>query len=337
MKILKAAILIFLLSSFSLASEEIRAGLTADTNKVLIGVPINLKIELSGPESLKFTWPDFEKQIGGLEIIDISEADTNREKSPARFSKTIRVSAFEDSTYTAGPFTFLYEREGFDTPYPVKTKSLALTFATVEVDTAGDIKDIAGPLDAPLTFSEILPYLLWGLGAATVIILIVWYIRRKDRMPQPVTKQEISVPPHEWALSELRKLNGEKLLEQSKFKAHYSRLSEILRNYILLRFDINAPEKTTDEILDLLQDAGIRHEEHEMLKQVLSLSDLVKFAKFKPSTEKSDKAYSDSEEFVKNTAFAEKPKIEIENLDKENENSAEVKSGKGEKSDDASS
>ena len=54
---------------------------------------------------------------------------------------------------------------------------------------------------------------------------------------------------HEMAYARLRALVAEKLVEQGRIKEFYERISGILRHYIEDRFDLHAPERTTEEFL----------------------------------------------------------------------------------------
>jgi hypothetical protein len=62
-------------------------------------------------------------------------------------------------------------------------------------------------------------------------------------------------------------------------KQYYSSISETIRLYIEERFNVRALESTTDEIMTAFRSQVIDAQSKEKLQQLLTLSDLVKFAK----------------------------------------------------------
>ena len=63
---------------------------------------------------------------------------------------------------------------------------------------------------------------------------------------------------------------------------YYSELSDVMREYLEKRFQVKAQEQTTDEILGSLANKELPQESRTLLRQILTLADLVKFAKHKP-------------------------------------------------------
>ena len=90
-------------------------------------------------------------------------------------------------------------------------------------------------------------------------------------------------PAHVIAFRELDRLKEEKIWNRGMVKEYYTRLTEITRKYIERQFDIPAMESTTEEILDAFKRANLDDNLlNEMLKELLELADLVKFAKEDP-------------------------------------------------------
>jgi len=104
------------------------------------------------------------------------------------------------------------------------------------------------------------------------------------------------------ALRELDKLSQEKLWQKNEFKEYYTRLTAIIRIYLEKRFHIPAMEETSYEIL---QDWKQHHEAvpglYDMLKQLLNLADLVKFAREKPLPSDNEVNLDNAYEFVRRT------------------------------------
>jgi hypothetical protein len=93
---------------------------------------------------------------------------------------------------------------------------------------------------------------IWILTTAGIIAAIIgtWVYLRQKRIDKLV---RIFKPAHEIAYARLRALVKDDLIKAGKVKEVYERVSNILRHYIEHRFDLRAPERTTEEFLIELQ------------------------------------------------------------------------------------
>jgi hypothetical protein len=121
---------------------------------------------------------------------------------------------------------------------------------------------------------------LGGAGALGALALAGWGLRRLRRRPVPAPT------PSCWALAELDRLEGLKLAEAGRVDAYHTRLSEIVRRYLELRFQLRAPRQTTEEFLAAAPQAGVLSAEQQvLLREFLGRCDLAKFgrAAFSPA------------------------------------------------------
>lgn len=180
------------------------------------------------------------------------------------------------------------------TSYPIDTTSF-------------EIKDIKANTKEPFSIKEIMPIIIWVLIAIGLIILSyfsikLWKKYRKTNLKEIFIKPKPILPAHEIALNALEQLRLKRLIENNRIKEYYSEISEILRIYLDDRFSIIAIEMTTQEILSQIRDCEfINKESFSLLKEVLEYSDLVKFAKYTPTSHLSEKCMQDAIEFVNNT------------------------------------
>lgn len=141
-----------------------------------------------------------------------------------------------------------------------------------------DTNDIRG-LKPPPEISTGWAWLLWTLVALVLIVVLVllwrWW-RKKHLAPPPV----IIVPPHVRAkqrLAEALRLIG----EPGPFCVA---VSDTARVYLEERFQLRAPERTTEEFLhDLHSTAHLNGDQKLSLAAFLESCDLVKFARFEPN------------------------------------------------------
>lgn len=186
---------------------------------------------------------------------------------------------------------------------------------TMPVDTATFvIKDVKAPVSYPVTFKEVLPYILGVLVVAALIAgIVALIIARRKKKEQEMHKE----PAYIVALRKLDKFRGDKFWAPEKQKTFYSGITDALREYIEARFDVDAMEMTTAEIFGALKGAkDITPDLYNETKDLFELADFVKFAKHTVSDEENAKALPSAVRFVTSTYQAE---VEEESADKEKE------------------
>lgn len=118
--------------------------------------------------------------------------------------------------------------------------------------------------------------------------------------------QRVYKPAHEIAFELLRAIAAQKLVEQGRIKEFYEKLSACLRHYIENRFQLRAPEQTTQEFLEQLKTSDALKPEHKLeLRKFLEHCDLVKFARYQPNNEQINESLTMAEEFVEKTKSPE--------------------------------
>ena len=159
--------------------------------------------------------------------------------------------------------------------------------------------DIKGQIRYPLTFKEILPYIIGIQLLAMIIILVISLL--KMRKKNESGEGGIKEPAYIVALKKLDKFRGNKLWEPEKQKQFYSGVTDVLREYIAARFGVGAMEMTTAEIFEGLKDKEIPQEIMEETRNLFVTSDLVKFAKMTVSDDENVKAVPSAVRFVTTT------------------------------------
>ncbi|MBS3770316.1 MAG: hypothetical protein V5A47_06020 [Bacteroidales bacterium] len=285
-------------------AQSFQAEATLDTNKILIGDQIHLNLNIIQPEGARVSFPDIEKQVApAIEILESSQRDTvNLDGNSIGVRQQFLVTSFDTGQVDLPSLRFPYTYDGRQGS--VETSPVAMSVQAVRVDTTQNIFDIKPPFGAPVTFMEALPYIAGILG---LILLgwLVYYIIKKWRRREPlIASRKPAEPAHVYARRELDKLKEEKLWQKDKVKLYYSRLSEILRTYLWMRYGIKTLERTTGEILDSLQKSDFSDENlYNRLEDTLRLSDLVKFAKMVPNPSENEQCLDFAYEFVDQTKY----------------------------------
>jgi hypothetical protein len=296
----------FLLFTSFLFSQNITAIAMLDTSTILIGqhAKLTLSVEYKTNQGdLKIEFPKIaDTIIKEIEVLERSKPERfvpdSSDLSRMIISQTYMITSFDSGYYAIPPFKFIVNG---DSTKPVHTEPLLFSVSTVEVDTTIAIKDIKPPLDVPFSWKELLPYVYGGLAAlaalAGLIYLIVYLVKKQKKKPVPQIVIP-KIPAHVIALEQLEKLREEKLWQNGKLKEYHSGISDIIRQYIEHRFFINAMEQVTDEIMHSFRTVDLNEELKMKLRQVLFLSDLVKFAKEQPLPNENETAWNNAFEFV---------------------------------------
>jgi hypothetical protein len=159
------------------------------------------------------------------------------------------------------------------------------------------IEDIEGVVEIPKKTS------LWWLWILLVFIVLAvpatWWLLRRKRIKALV---RIFKPAHEVAYARLRILVAENLVEAGRIKEFYEQISGILRHYIEDRFDLHAPERTTEEFLSELQRTDVlATADKDVLAEFLTHCDLVKFARHAPTAEQIQRTFDLVKDFIERT------------------------------------
>jgi hypothetical protein len=188
---------------------------------------------------------------------------------------------------------------GTDQPEDPETVETSEIFVEVESVLPGegeatDIQDIK-PLRHPAS------RIPWGLVAAAIALLVavavvIVLLRRRSRAEVPPP------PAHEVAFAALDGLRGIDFDDPEAVRLFYFAISHTLREYVEGRWDYNATDLTSEEIIAGLDQVSELSgtQEHE-LKRFLVDTDQVKFAKYLPDQEEIVDTYERALSFVEAT------------------------------------
>ena len=290
------------LTSGLLQAQPTTVSATMDSTILLVGEQTRLTFTVAQMRDRQVCAPVFSDTIvSGLEIVERLPLDTQlADDGLLLVSQSYVLTSFDSALYfiDAQPFV-----DGADTLY---SNPLSLKVVSIPVDTAqhaiADIKPVyAPPFDWPLFWLIVLITL--GVVALAVIGFFVYrYVKRHAAPSAEVAEPQDLRPAHEIALERLDVIKAEKLWQQNRAKEYHTQLTDVVRDYIARRFGICAVEQTSAEIL-----AGIQPELSEQktvyadLKTLLTTSDLVKFAKYKPLVSEDEKSLALAYQFVEAT------------------------------------
>ncbi|MCR4440078.1 MAG: BatD family protein [bacterium] len=273
-----------------------------DRATIYIGDRIVYTVAVKRTADVVVEMPSLGANLGMFEIRDYAVQEPSKQGDLITEQTEYVISTFETGDFEIPPLTIRYYTSADTTRRELCTEPIKITVLSLNPDQAGDIRDIKPPLEIPRDWRRLLRHV--GIGALALLLLaaavlaFIRYRKGKGLLPR---REKPPRPAHEVALEELDALVGSGLLERGETKQFYSALSEIVRRYIEGRFYVAALEMTTGEVLQAMAEAAVGSAERELLRELLELSDLVKFAKYLPSVQENERAVQLAYDFVQRT------------------------------------
>lgn len=320
--ILLAALCGFMFPAMT-GAQQIHPRAVIDSTHVLIGDQFNLRLEVDQPAGVQVEFPQIGDSLSPVvEVIAQSPLDTFvlDEKQQIKIIQNLIITSFDTGRQEVPALKFRLKYNNLSDTI----ESLPAEFFVhgMPIDTTKGPVDIKKPYGAPVTLKEVSPYILGIILIGALIFFLFYYIqRRKKNQPVFGKAEKPKEPAHVIAIRELDRIKEQKLWQQNQIKAYYSDLSDTLRQYIEDRFGINAMEYTTDETVRAfqLQKGLLNEKSFNELKNILSLSDLVKFAKYQPLPDDHNLSLMNAYFFVNDTKPEEKKTSQTNENEQEGE------------------
>ena len=275
-----------------------------------VGDRLHLLIEVTAAPGVDVAMPAFADALGRYAIVDFRPVQ-----------RTDADGSFQSQRYTLdAPFsgrqriprlrmTFTDRRDDVPKEYEILTDEIPFEVRSVlpSSDFAAVLDPLRGELDLPMP----LRWLWFALGA--ILVVGVGYVGyRRWSAQRAIEFVELA---HERALRRLDVLERTGLPDAPSVDRWYVELSDIVRRYIEERFDLRAPELTTEEFLTVAENSVDLGERQTLLKAFLERCDAVKFARYSPEQAESRDAIASARRFLEETAVAETPAGESRNAD----------------------
>ena len=314
MKIKFITLITILLSVVSLshAQSAVVVEASMDSSVLWVGEQTLIHLSLTQSQGEQIILPEIEvggELVKGVEVVDLTEPDTTELKNNRlNIRQDVLVTSFDSGFYYIPPFKYQLDADTFE------TASLSLKIIPVEIAEEAqvtDMRDIKDVVDPPFKLFDFVPQWVLWLLLIVVVVLVAIYFFLKYYKPQVIgiaPPVEPQIPPYEKAMNELQELRDMKLWQQGQEKQYYTRLVDILREYIDGRFDIKAMEMTSSEIMSALARNKDFKEVNKYLNEVLSMADFVKFAKMRPLPDDNEQMLRRAYDFVELTKPQPQPK-----------------------------
>ena len=297
-----------------------------DSMMMWVGQQTGIHVEVACDAGQTVEFPAYRDTIvKGLEIIPPVTTDTQYVNGGQRMvlTRNYIVTCFDSALVYIPYIPVTVDGEEY------QSNRLALAFMSYDIPEE-NAKQIFGPkenMNTPVRFYEVKGLAFYWILAALAIIAAI-YLLLRYRDDKPIIRRikiEPKVPAHIRAITGIEELRQAGGPHSEDAKAYYTRLTDILREYINDRFGFNATEMTSYEIMERLEESRDKESLSE-LRDLLSTADMVKFAKFKPMLNENDQNLINALEFVNDTKIEVSPE---ELQPKEEETVIEEKRSKG--------
>jgi hypothetical protein len=268
----------------------------ADVKQIAIGDIINYQVLFSLPLDAEIKESFIaEGMLGEFEIRDFKW--TVQQEQMQKFALDYELSIFKAGGHKIPEFTVQYRTSSEE-----KWQALNAPAININVQSMlGDSKQLALKPIKPKIFIW-KDYLFWILLLFFVGI-VSWLAWLSWRKKHKVVIEEVVVDPaHVIAYRQLDKLQQENLIARGMMDEYYNRLSGCIRHYLENRFALRAPWMSTEEFLQQVKTSPVlNNAQRSALKDFLSLSDLVKFARYGSSNKEAEDAFIGARSFVDQT------------------------------------
>ena len=273
-----------------------------DKSSVEVGEKIKYEIIVETKKGVKVEFLDFDDKLGDFLIKDFTSLEKDYWWNK-KFINTYVLSNFVPGEYVIPKIEIKYkknDKKEWRIKETEEIKVIVQSVLTGEGDSR-DIRDIRGPLNfsSKLKFWVLIIVLLIVIG---LMLLKIIFLKNKMKSNKKKVYQK---PAHEIAYAALDNLQRKNYIKQGSIKSYYAELSLIIRHYLENRFEIKAPEMTTEEFLIAGKTTGgLSKGQKILLEEFLSCCDLVKFAKYGPGESEIDGSFNSAKKFIDETKEA---------------------------------
>ena len=239
-----------------------------------------------------------------VEIAERPQADTtDLGNNRIQINRDLIIQSFDSGMWIIKPIPYVVNG---DTAY---SNQLTLKVLPVDVSQMKDVHDIKPVEAVPFNLLDWLPdyWWAWLLGILLIAGGIWAYHKYYKKGVNPLKPSRKRLPPYEEAMINLQNLKAAQLWQQGQEKEYFTGLTDILRVYIDRRFDINAVEMTSSQIIETLKKNDETRAVNEQLGMILEIADIVKFANARPLADDNEVAYQRAVNFVEATRPVEQP------------------------------
>lgn len=283
---------------FASDSPEIKVEAVADKDEVTVGDKIKYEIKIQCRRDVETDILSLWKDLTDVDIVDSGKSESGI-SGDKKINYWYSLQNFRTESFVIPKVSVRYRGKNDKDWRIAETNEINIAVKSLLTSQDADIKDIKPPL-APKSSFLVLFFL-----AIIFAVIGGWWLLSKRYFLKKEEKVILKEPAYVTALRKLNLLKNKNLPRSGKIEEYYVELSGIVRVYIEERFNIRAPEMTTEEFLYHLKGQTILNPgQKNMLRDFLSATDKVKFARFQPQEQEIEESFAAAYKFVEETKIA---------------------------------
>jgi len=273
-----------------------------EKNNITIAQTVLLELQATIQSEFQVLMPKIDKIFENFGIVDWQKLGNKLdENNNIITSYRYKLEPFLSGNFLIPAFTFeFYDANSTDDKkYELLTEPIDIEVTSLLSDqrselVIADIEDVVRIPKKPVN------WWIWLIVlAALASAVTIWHYIRQKRSAELI---RILKPAHQIAFDRLRELVKQDLVNKGQIKLFYEIINNILRHYIEHRFELRAPERTTEEFLFELQfNDSLAASDKNSLAKFLKHCDLVKFANASPATQQIQQTFDLVKEFIEKT------------------------------------
>jgi hypothetical protein len=303
--IMKYILLLLLLVQIGFGQDErpiIEVQSSVDTSLITIGDRIKYSVSIDHIEGMRVEKPGAGVNLGQFEIKNYNVQPPYSQDGRVYIKYEYEISVFDTGKFTIPPFPVAYFPTDSTKDYKIiEASPINIYVESVLQADSKELKDVKPPIDIPYDWIFTISLVIIGVALLAAIFFAYRFYRSKKESGYLFKAPEPKRPAHELALEALDALLLKDLPANGEIKQYYIELSEIVRKYIEGRFFIPALEETSSEILIEISNQELTKELYDLLTDLFSLSDMVKFAKQIPGDKEHEQSANAARKFIDET------------------------------------
>lgn len=287
--------------------------LTLEPSEPVIGDDVTLTLRVTAEKGVELIMPEFGAMLEEFVIVDFSANDKIDGDGRTVITQRYVLQPSRSGRQSIPPILVEYvdrrpgakpAPDGMDA-YEHLTERLDFSVKSVlPADAKADLHPPLGAL-APLESAHASSRRWWWIGAAAigcVIAVLVWrFVFASRRLARQRSAFDV-------ATARLDALLNRPRTTPEELDAFFVELSAIVRGYLEHRFDLRAPELTTEEFLDLMvRSPDLSRTHQDLLRGFLRQADLVKFAQYVPAGDDVEQSIVAARRFLEETRHVAEP------------------------------
>ncbi len=264
----------FLCAAWSLQAQLV-ATATPDSNRILIGDHLNIRLDASVPQGHNLIWPKLNAPWGKLELLEASPIDTVSTTAELMYSQDLLVSAFDSGLVILPELQFVARDQQNRQPLQTRTQRVPIAVSTIAVIDTMPMAPIKEILIVESSWRDHI-WLLFGLlvFAAIVGMFLFWFIKKNRKKAAPKLPAEDPLPRK---IAE--NIQANPTSTPARLEAQYAELAYALKLWLADRYDVKALDKPTRQVEIEMQQSQMPEETKAWAADLLHECDQIKFAK----------------------------------------------------------